>query len=347
MAFNDRGLRRFMRSKVFWPVCIMFAMMVIGQIFMPDFFKISILDGHLRGVLVDILNRSTQIMVIAVGLTLVIATGGIDISVGAVMAISGSLCAALIGGNLVLVGDQQEFVTNFPMWFALIVALGVAAIAGAWNGLLVTKLGMQPIVATLVLLIAGRGIAQLISGGQITTIYYQPYFFIGNGFLVLPFTIYIVAVIAAAAMLFTRKTALGLFIESIGINPTASRYSGVRSDRIKIGLYAFCAFCAGVAGILYSSNVKSADANNMGDMMELDAILAVVIGGTSMSGGRFSIAGSIIGALVVQTLTTTILAIGMPAQVTALIKALVVVIICLIQSQRFRDLLGARRRVAA
>ena len=195
---------------------------------------------------------------------------------------------------------------------------------GLWNGLLVARVGkIQPMVATLILMVAGRGIAQLITNGQIVTIYYQPFFFIGNGFLFgVPFSLYIVVAVLTALLLLTRRTALGVFIEAVGVNPTASRFSGLRSRAIIFWVYAFCGLSAGVAGLIISSNVKSADGNNAGLLLELDAILAVTLGGTSLAGGRFSIVGSIIGALIIQTLTYTIYSVGVPPEVNLVVKAL-------------------------
>ena len=141
---------------------------------------------------------------------------------------------------------------------------------------------MQPIIATLILMVAGRGIAQLITGGQIITIYYAPFFFLGSGYLLgLPFSLFIVVAVFTALYLAMTRTALGLFIQAVGINPTAARVAGVQARRLIVGAYAFCGLCAGIAGLLISSNVKSADGNNAGQLLELDAILAVTLGGTA------------------------------------------------------------------
>ena len=154
-------------------------------------------------------------------------------------------------------------------------------------------------VATLVLMVAGRGIAQLITNGQIITVYYSPYFFIGNGYIFgLPFTLYIVAVVFVIAWLLARRTAFGLFVESVGINARSSFFSGISEKNIKLIVYTICGFCAGIAGLIYSSNVKSADANNAGWGLELDAIASVVIGGTLLSGGYGFVFGTLFGVLV-------------------------------------------------
>jgi galactofuranose transport system permease protein len=330
-------LRRVMGAKLFWPVLALALMLLFNLAYSPGFFHIEIKDGHLYGSLIDILNRAAPLMLISIGLTLVIATSGIDISVGAVVAISGALVAMLIGGTLVLKGNVQEYVTLVPMPVAILAALAVSAAAGLWNGFLVSRIGMQPIVATLILIVAGRGAAQLITGGQIITIYYKPYFFIGNGFLLgLPFSLYIVLAVLLLTLLLARGTALGLFIEAIGINPRACRMAGINAKNLLLCVYTFCAVCAGVAGLIVCANVKSADGNNAGLFFELDAILAVVLGGTAMTGGKFYLVGSVVWALIIQTLTTTIYSIGVPPEITLVVKAFVVFLVMMFQSGTFR-----------
>ncbi len=316
---------RLRNSDLLYPLIALALVMLFNVIFTPTFFRLEVRDGHLFGSLVDVLNRGSPLMLLAIGMTMVIATGGVDLSVGAVAAISAAVTTVLIGGG--------KEVTNTPMGLAILAGLGVAALCGVWNGLLVSRARIQPMVATLVLMVAGRGIAQLITSGQIVTIYYSPFYFLGGGYLFgLPFPLYLVAALYALSWLITRRTALGLFIESIGTNARASFYSGINEKNFKLAVYAFCAFCAGLAGLVISSNVKSADANNVGLTMELDAILAVVIGGTLMSGGRFSLAGSIVGALIIQSVTTTIYALGVPPEVVQVAKAIVVLVVVLLYS---------------
>jgi ribose/xylose/arabinose/galactoside ABC-type transport system permease subunit len=185
--------------------------------------------------------------------------------------------------------------------------------------------------------VAGRGLAQLISDGQILTIYYKPYAYLGNGFLFgLPFSIFVVAAVFIGLQWLLTRTALGLFVRAIGYNPLAAHGAGVRARAITPALYVFCGFTAGLAGLLVSSNVASADANNAGQLLELDAILAVSLGGSALAGGRFSLAGSVIGALIIQTLTTTIYSIGVPPQVNLVVKAMLVAAVLLLQAPRFR-----------
>jgi simple sugar transport system permease protein len=339
-------VRRLTAQRHFWSLATLALLLIYNLISDPHFFALSVQDGHLFGSLIDILNRASPLMIIAMGLTLVIATHGIDISVGAVVAISGAVAAAMIGGQLVLSGGStMEDVTQYPLWVVVAAALGVALLCGMWNGALVAWAGMQPIIATLILLGTGRGVAQLITHGQIVTIYYSPYYAIGNGFVLgVPFSLFIVAVVALVLGITTRKTALGLVIEAVGINPVASRLAGVRARSITFVVYAVCGLCAGIAGLIVSSNVKSADGNNAGLLFELDAILAVVLGGTSLDGGRFSLVGSVLGALIIQTLTTTIYAVGVAPEVTLVVKGLVVFVVSILQSERIGALLGARGR---
>lgn len=334
---------RLRHSSLFWPLVALALVMLFNLLFTPNFFRLEIKDGHLFGSLVDVLNRGAPLMLMAIGLTAVIATAGVDLSVGAVAAICAAMATRLVGN----VTD----VTATPLPLVIMIALGLAILCGIWNGLLVSRANIQPMVATLVLMVAGRGIAQLITDGQIITVYYPPFFYFGAGYLLgLPFTLFIVAAVFLFAWLMTRRTAIGLFVESVGTNASSSFYSGINEKNIKLLAYVFCSFCAGIAGIIISSNVKSADANNVGLFMELDAILAVVIGGTLMSGGRFSLAGSVLGALLIQSVTTTIYAFGVPPEVVLVVKSLVVLFVVLLYSEPVKialDKLAQRKGVRA
>ncbi len=333
-------LRNLSKGRIFWPTVVLALMLFFNLAANVHFFSVTVRDGHLYGSLIDVLNRAAPLMIVSMGLTLVIATKGIDISVGSVMAIAGSVTAMLIGGKYVM---GQDDVIAHPLGQCILAGLGVALLLGMWNGFLVAYVGLQPIIATLVLLVAGRGVAQLVTEGQIITVYYRPFYFIGNGFLLgFPFSYYVVGALLTLLLLLTRRTALGLFIESIGVNPVAARFSGVNARLIIFWGYAMTSLCAGVAGLVVTSNVKSADGNNTGLDFELDAILAVVLGGTSLNGGRFTLVGSVLGALIIQTLTTTIYSIGVPPEITLVVKALVVFIVSILQSDRLRAVLAAR-----
>lgn len=339
--------QRAVRSAQFWPALVLVLLLAMNGVLNPGFFALSWRDGHLYGALVDILNRAAPLMAVALGMTVVIATRGIDISVGAVVAIAAAVAATLIGGQLQIVDGQQTHVTRTSLPVALIAALGVAALCGLFNGVLVAAVGIQPIIATLILMVAGRGIAQLITNGQIVTIYYAPYFFIGNGYwLGLPFSCWMVAALLGVMAWLKHRSALGLFIQASGGNPDAARLAGVNATGLLVAVYAFCGLTAGLAGLMISSNVKSADGNNAGQLLELDAILAVTLGGTSLLGGRFSLRGSVLGALIIQTLTTSIYSLGVPPEVNLVVKAVVVFAVCLVQSPELRRLVLRRPRLA-
>ncbi|WP_338718182.1 ABC transporter permease [Herbaspirillum sp. DW155] len=329
-----------LRHPLVRPLAALALLLLIDFLLVPGFFRLEIKDGHLYGALIDIINRAAPLMLAALGMTLVIATRGVDISVGAVVAISGAVAAVLIGGKMVVVNGVSEYVSNVPMVWALCAAMGAALLCGAWNGLLVAGLGLQPIIATLILMVAGRGLAQLLTDGQIVTVYYKPFFFLGGGYLFgLPFSLTIAGAMFVLLALLMKKTALGLFIESVGINPVASRLAGIRTAALIFFVYMFCSACAGLAGLMIASNIKSADANNAGLLLELDAILAVTLGGTSLAGGKFSLVGSVIGALIIQTLTYTIYSLGVPPEVNMVVKSIVVFLVCLSQSPQFRRML--------
>jgi simple sugar transport system permease protein len=317
------------------PLGALALLLLFDLLAVPGFFHIELKDGHLYGSLVDIANRAAPLMLAALGMTLVVATRGIDISVGAVVALAGTVSAMLVGGD----ADS-----HLPLGLALGAAMGAALLCGAWNGLLVATLGLQPIVATLILMVAGRGLAQLLTDGQIVTVYYKPYFVLGSGYLGgLPVALFVVAAVFLVTALLMRKTALGLFIQAIGINPVAARLAGVRTTTLVFFVYIFCSACAGMAGLMISSNIKSADANHAGLLLELDAILAVTLGGTTLVGGKFSLAGSVIGALIIQTLTYTIYSLGVPPEVNMVVKSFVVFLVCVSQSPEFSKLLKRGR----
>jgi ribose/xylose/arabinose/galactoside ABC-type transport system permease subunit len=342
-------------SKLFFPITVLALILLFDLITVPGFFTIQVRDGNLYGSLIDIFRNASTVMLLAIGMTLVIATGGVDLSVGATMAICASVAALLMNPyvlatelppNLMKLINDPQF-TFQPLWVVILVTLLVAILCGLWNGLLVAYIRIQPMVATLILMIAGRGIAQLITNGVRIQIFYEPYAFIGQGWIVLPFSLYLVAFVTAITWFLTRRTAIGLFIESVGINFRSSYFSGIDEKKIKLLAYAFCGFTAGIAGLVASSNIKTSDAFNLGQDLELDAILAVVIGGTVLgSGGRFSLVASLIGAVVIQAITTSMYAFGVPAFALKAIKALVVIFVILLYSEQVRGFvrrLGAQR----
>ena len=308
-----------------WPLAGLAVLFLFNLAFAPGFFRFEVRDGHLYGSLIDVLNQGSKVMLLAIGMTLVIATGGVDLSVGSIMALSGAVAAQLVVTSAL----------PFPVIMAIALALSVAA--GLCNGILVGVVRIQPIVATLILMVAGRGVAMLITGGQILTFEHRAFVFLGNGhFLGLPFTLSLVLLVLGLTLVLTRRTALGLFLEALGDNETAARFSGIRTIALKTAVYGFSGLTAGLAGLIATSNIKAADSSRVGEMMELDAIFAVVVGGTALTGGRFTLLGSMAGALLIQTLTTTMYNLGVPPAVAPVPKAIVIVAVCLLQSEKFR-----------
>ena len=345
MKNNISFLKRFREDRLFWPLVALALIFIFDAIFAPGFFKIGIVEGHLYGNLIDVFNNAAPLMLVSLGMTLVIATGGVDLSVGAVIAISAAMGTVLINpalGNELITNDiLAANTTNTPLWLVVLADLGAGVLCGLWNGLLVSRGKISPMVATLILMVAGRGIAQLITNGQIMTVYYTPYWWFGNGFILgLPVSIYIVAVVFILAWVLVRKTSIGLFIESVGLNSKSTYYSGISEKNIKLFAYAFCGFCGAIAGLILSSYIHGCDANNIGLNYELDAIFAVVIGGTLMSGGRFSLLASVVGALIIWTFTITMYTFGVPANALLAGRAVLVLVVILLYSDYTRRILN-------
>lgn len=341
-----KQLKKYSKNQIFWPLIIFLIILIFnGIVTKGEFFSIRMVEGHLYGRMIDILRNGSKLMLLAAGMTLVLATGGTDISVGSVMAISGAISCSIISG------------VHFPVLggnvaAAVIIAVLAGILCGMWNGFLVSKIKIQPIVATMILMVAGRGIAQLITQGKIISVTSGSFYFINGGYLMtLPFPLFIVLFFVLSIFLFTKKTSFGLFLESTGVNSTAAHFAGINVVTIKWMVYVLSGFMAAVAGLIESAGIKAADCNNSGLFIEMDAILAVAIGGTSLSGGRFSIGASIIGAIIIQSITTTVLTLRVPPEVTQVVKSIIVIGICLFQSKEFKEkimgLTGGKKAVKA
>lgn len=320
--------RALMARRELGPLLALFAILVINWLISPEFINIRILDGRLYGSLIDILNRGTPVLLMSIGMSLVIATKGIDLSVGAVMAIGGAVAAVLIT------------TTDYSPYVVILLSLGAGVLCGLWNGVLVAFVGIQPIIATLILMVTGRGIAQMISNGQITTFHNDTIEFVGSGILLgIPFPIYIAVFTFIAVYVLVRRTAIGMMIESVGANDRASYYMGINAALIKVLVYVISGFCAALAGLILTADIKAADSNRIGLFRELDAILAVVLGGASLAGGRFYLGLSVIGALIIQSIYTGILLSGLQPELNLIVKALVILAVLLLQSEVFRQTL--------
>jgi galactofuranose transport system permease protein len=296
------------------------AVLVLVTIFFPGFLSVGVSGDRLVGSPIDVLKRGAPVALLAIGMTLVIATRGIDLSVGAVMAICGATAAFAV-------------TAGWGLGAAVLIALAAGLVCGLWNGFLVAVLGIQPIVATLILMVAGRGVAQLVTEGKILTFSDEGFAFLGSGTILgLPVPAWTWILAGIVVGLVVRRTALGLLIESVGVNLRASRLAGVNSTVLLLTVYVISGLCAAVAGLIVAGDIRGADANNAGLWLELDAILAVAIGGTSLLGGRFSILASLIGAMIIQSINTGILLAGFPPEFNLVIKAVLVLLILTLQS---------------
>jgi ribose/xylose/arabinose/galactoside ABC-type transport system permease subunit len=323
-----------MRPRNLWPLVALAALLVFNLIFTPGFARVELRDGRLFGTLVDIFQNGAPVMLLAVGMTLVIALAGIDLSVGSVMALSGAVAALLMTEH------------GYSVPGAVMIALGAALVVGALNGALATYAGIQPIIVTLVTLVMGRGVAQTLTHDQKVGFEIPAFEFIGNGTVLgVPFPALLVAAVALCTGLLLRKTATGLYIEAMGGNPQAARLCGLRVHVIRILAFMACSLCAGLAGLIAAADIKEADVANTGLYLELDAILAVVLGGTSLMGGRANLVGSLIGAIFIQTLTIMLQMRGVITEHTLIIKAIVALAVCYMQTPSFERLMRRLRPV--
>jgi simple sugar transport system permease protein len=339
---NDRAqslVGGLLRRQYFWGIVAILVLLVLNTIKKSDYLAVTInpSTGNLAGNIIDILRAAAPILMIAVGMALVIATAGIDLSVGSLMVVAGAVSMEFLKA----VGDTSSV---GAMLGALGLALALSGALGAVNGVLVSVVGLQPFITTLVMLLAGRGVAKVITSGQNTTASNDPYRWIANGYLIgLPVVFLIAIAIVVLVALVVRRSALGLMIEAIGINPRASRMAGIKPLGIIISIYSVSGVLAGIAGVFVVSSVMTVDVSRTGYQIELDAILAVVIGGTALAGGKFSLRGAAVGAMLIATLDKTVVFQGISSSATPAFKAAVIIVLCLLQSQRVREFVTRRR----
>lgn len=346
-----KAIKRITQARLFLPIFSMFLVMVVNVVFdiskgkaALTFFNISMNNGVLFGRLIDILNRGSEAAILAIGMTLVVsASAGADISVGSVMSLSGGMCCMLLAGF----GNANVSEYAVPLWVGLLAGIAIAMLCGAFNGFLVSYLNIQPMVATLILFSAGRAIGLLLCNSTIVYIREPSFQFLGGYFWVLPTPIVIAAICVTIMSLILKHTALGMYVQSVGINKNASRIAGYQSKRIILTTFVISGLCAGIAGLMATSRIYSADTNNIGLNLELDAILAVALGGNSLGGGKFRLSGSIIGAYTIQAITTTLYALGVSSAQAPVFKAVIVILIVTIQSPTVKAFLAKRAAAKA
>jgi len=275
------------------------------------------------------LTQVCTIVIVGVGMTLVIATGGIDLSVGALMAIAGAMSPMFFTGELFPVPNIYVGIA-----LGIIFPITIASFFGLFNGWLINRFTIQPIIATLVLFIAGRGIAQVSTNGDLQVFKVPEFQAIAIGrVLGVPFQVWIMVVVVIIAAFVLRRTVFGRQVLAVGGNEEAARLSGVPVKRVKLIVYAVSGFCSGIAGLIVIAMNSAADANLIGLGMELDAIAAVAVGGTLLTGGRATILGTLLGALIIQLVRYTLLANGVPDAAALVVKAGLIILAVWLQRQ--------------
>ncbi len=302
-------------------VLALLALVIFNLIFTKHFISVQTLNVNLTQV--------ATIVIVGVGMTLVIATGGIDLSVGSMMAISGAIAPLIFLGTAVHISE-----IHLSVAVAMIVAVTTAGAFGWFNGWLITHFRIQPIIATLVLFIAGRGIAQVSTNGNLQPFKLGEFQWIGLGrWLGVPVQVVIMIALVAIAAWVLRRSLFGRQILAIGGNEQAARLSGIPVARVKRWVYCISGLCSGIAGLVVIAINSSSDANLVGLGMELDAIAAVAVGGTLLSGGRATVTGTLVGALIIQLVRYTLLSNGVPDDVAKLVKAALIVLAVWLQRQ--------------
>jgi ribose/xylose/arabinose/galactoside ABC-type transport system permease subunit len=328
------------RKPYFWGVVAIALLLAINVANDPGYLAISVnpANGNLVGNVIDIARAAAPILLIAVGMCLVVATGGIDLSVGSIMVVSGAVSMEFLKN-----AGAADSVGAAIAAFGLAVLIG--AVLGAVNGILVSVVGLQPFISTLVLMLAGRGLAKVITGGQNTAATNDPFRWLANGYVVgLPVVFLLAILIVVVVAVLVRRSALGLMIEAIGMDPKAARLAGIKRRGLLMTVYIASGVLAAIAGVFATASVMTVDVSRTGYQLELDAILAVVVGGTSLMGGKFNLGGAVVGALLIATLDKTVVYLGISSSATPAFKAIVIVILCLLQSERVRQLFTQRRR---
>ena len=339
---KSKGLSIF-RHQIFIPLAALLIIALFNLIVDPSFFKITLGYNNvgnpvLSGYLITILDYGSELAILAIGMTLVTAaSGGQDISVGAAIAIAGSVILRVLCGS-----NSRPDELCAPIWVAFLVGCVVAMLFGAFNGVLVSVFKIQPMVATLILYTAGRSIAAWINNNELPIIS-DPSFGIAGGFIPgipipTPFFIAMICVIIIALVL--RFTNLGLYTQAVGIKESSSRLNGLNPQFIKFLSFVILGLCVAVAAMIKVSRLSSINYSVIAKDIEMDAILAVALGGNKLSGGKFNMAASILGAYVIQALTTTLYKMQVQSAALSAYKAIVVIILVVVSAPSVREWFG-------
>jgi galactofuranose transport system permease protein len=279
-------------------------LVLVNLIFTANFFS----GANLRTQLV----QAAPVCIVALGMALVIGTEGVDLGVGSIMALSAALIPLYLG---------------YGTGVATLIALVVGLVAGTFSGFLVARVGIQPIVATLALLVGGRGLALVIAGGQLRDVHDRTFLELGTGdVLGIPISVLVAAVLAVVVGLLVARTTFGRHLVAVGGNRPAAQLAGLPVTRVLIGVYAISGVLAAAAGVLATARLGAGDPANTGLLMELSAITAVVVGGTPLSGGRVRILGTVMGAVLMQLVRATLIKNNLPDSTAQMVQAAIIVV---------------------
>ncbi len=332
--------KRLTRQQLFIPFLALALLLVFNLISDPAFFRISLTQNSagntvLSGNIVSILDNASELVILAIGMTLVTsASGGQDISVGATMAIAGSVILRMVCG-----GQTTSNTLMMGVLPAFLIGALVTMAFGAFNGTLVAYFGIQPMVATLIMFTAGRSIAAWINNNELPIMGDPAFGYYGTFIpgVPIPTPIFIAILCIALIFLALKFTNLGLYTQAVGINPNSSRLNGINPQFIKFLTYVILGFCVAVAGFIRVSRSGSINYSRIAENIEMDAILAVALGGNSLGGGKFNVAGSIIGAYVIYLLTTTLYKFNVSSAAIPAYKAVVVILLVVLSAPAVRE----------
>lgn len=331
------------RKQIFIPIAALFLLVLFNLIADPSFFQISYQPNSegfnvLSGNIISIIDRASELVILAIGMTLVTsASGGQDISVGATIAIAGSVVLRVLCGS-----NTRPETLQAPIIVAFLVCAVVSMIFGAFNGVLVSWFKIQPMVATLILFTAGRSIAAWINNNELPVISDPKFAYYGNFIpgIPVPTPVFISIICMIAIALALKFTNLRLYCQSVGINPNSSRLNGINPQMIKFISFVILGLCVAVAGFIKVSRLSTINYSVVAKDIEMDAILAVALGGNALGGGKFNMTASIIGAYVIQFLTTTLYKYDVNSEAISAYKAVVVIILVVLSAPIVREKLG-------
>ena len=333
-------LKKLVRQQIFIPLAALLILVIFNLIADPGFFKITMGqnsngDPVLSGYLITIMNNASELVILAIGMTLVTsASGGQDISVGAAIAIAGSVILRVLCGT-----EARPETMQAPIIVAFLVACVVAMLFGAFNGALVAYFKIQPMVATLILFTAGRSIAAWINNNELPIINDPSFGYFGNFIpgIPIPTPVFIAVACMIVIALALKFTTLGLMTQSVGINAHSSRLNGIDPAFVKFLTYVVLGLCVAVAALIKVSRISTINYSVIAKDIEMDAILAVALGGNALSGGKFNMAASILGAYVIQFLTTTLYKFNVASDALPAYKAVVVIILVVMSAPVVRE----------